>query len=362
LNYRVPVAKPDVGEDELRNVTEAVRSGWISSKGAFIEEFEKRFANYIEAKHTIAVSNGTAALHLALTALGIGRGDEVIVPSLSFIAAANAVTYTGATPIFADSSPEYWCVDPADVGRRVSRKTRAILPVHLYGHPCDMDQLLETSRANDIYVVEDCAEAHGAEYKGTKVGCFGDIACFSFYGNKLITTGEGGACVTNDDDLADKLRILRDHGMNPKKRYWHDVVGFNYRMTNMQAALGVAQLAKIERLLNKKREIAKTYRDLLRENEGIILQPEMPWAKNSYWFYSLLVEKHRRDSIASALAERGIETRPFFYPIHTLPPYAAGPTLPVAEDLSSKGLNLPSGPKIEDSDIRYVASVLNTVL
>jgi perosamine synthetase len=361
LNYRIPVARPDIGDAELNNVIEAVNSGWVSSKGAFIEEFEMRFAQYIGVKHAIAVSNGTAALHLALAALGVTRRHEVIVPSLTFIAAANAVTYVGATPVFTDSSEANWCMDPEDAGKRVTPKTRAILPVHLYGHPCDMDPILETSHANNLCVVEDCAEAHGAEYKGGKVGCFGDVACFSFYGNKIITTGEGGMCLTNDEEIADKIKILRDHGMNPKKRYWHDIVGFNYRMTNLQAALGVAQIGKIERLLERKREIAKAYRELLNQTKGIVHAPEMVWAKNSYWFYSVLVEGDR-DKTARELADQGVETRPFFYPIHTLPPYSRRLDLRVAERLSRQGLNLPSGPIIKDDEIQYVATALQKAL
>ena len=362
MNCRIPVAKPDIGEEEIKNITEAVRTGWVSSKGPFIGQFEKGFSNYVGVKHAIAVSNGTVALHLALTALGIGRDDEVIVPSLTFIAAANAVTYTGATPIFVDSHPDYWCMNPEAIKGTLSDRTKAIMLVHLYGHPCEIDPILEIARDKNLYVIEDCAEAHGAEYEGRKVGSFGDVSCFSFYGNKIITTGEGGMCLTNNEELAEKMRILKDHGMNPKKRYWHDVVGFNYRMTNLQAAVGVAQLEKIERLVEKKREIAKTYRELLAGTDAIIHAPEMSWAKNAYWFYSILLNSKVRDKLIAHLDQEGIETRPFFYPIHTLPPYNRGLKLPVAEQLSARGLNLPSGPKITDEEIRTVASSLKKAL
>jgi perosamine synthetase len=362
LGYHIPVAVPDIGEDELRSVTEAIRSGWISSKGPFIDEFEKGFSGYIGVKHGVAVSNGTVALHLALSALGIGPGREVIVPSLTFIAAANAVTYSGAKVVFADSHPDYWCVDPGAVKTNITDRTKAIILVHLYGHPCDIDPILEMARSRNLFVIEDCAEAHGAQYKGKKVGSFGDISCFSFYGNKTITTGEGGMCLTGNEELAEKMMILRDHGMNPNKRYWHDVVGFNYRMTNLQAALGVAQLAKIERLIGRKRAIAKMYRELLPHNRDIAHAPEMLWAKNTYWFYSILLNSKTRDGVATYLAQQSIETRPFFYPIHILPPYYHGQRLRVAEELSARGLNLPSGPRATDDEIRYVSSAVEKAL
>ena len=362
MNHRIPVAKPDISERELENVVEAVKSGWISSKGPFIEAFEKGFSNYLGVKHAISVSNGTVALHLALSALGVGRGHEVLVPSLTFIAAANAVTYTGASPVFIDAHPEYWCIDPGAVEKSITDRTKAIILVHLYGHPCDLDPILEIARLHDLYVIEDCAEAHGAEYRGKYVGSFGDVSCFSFYGNKIITTGEGGMCLTNSTKLAERMRILRDHGMNPNKRYWHDVVGFNYRMTNLQAAIGVAQLEKLERLVNRKREIAKLYREFLKQTEGIVQSPEMPWARNSYWFYSILVKPDIRDRLMSDLDQQGIETRPFFFPIHTLPPYQHGRKLTTAENLSERGLNLPSGPIITDEDLHLVVSSLKTAL
>ena len=245
----IPIAEPLLEEEELNNVMEAVKSGWISSKGKFIPEFEENFARYCGVKHSVATSNGTVALHLALATLGIKEGDEVIVPTLTFIATANAVRYTGAKPVFVDSNPDYWCIDPEKIEGAITPKTRAIIPVHLYGHPCDMEAIMAVAKKHDLYVIEDAAEAHGAEHKGRKVGSFGDIACFSFYGNKIITTGEGGMCLTDDEILAERMRILRDHGMNPGKRYWHDIVGFNYRMTNMQAAIGVAQLEKIDRVI-----------------------------------------------------------------------------------------------------------------
>src|SRR6266849_8650115 len=242
---RIPVAAPSIGEEEMANVMEAMRSGWISSLGAFIGQFERDFAAVCGVAHGVAVANGTTALHLALVAAGVGPGDEVIIPSLTFVATANVVHYCGATPMFADSDPETWQLDPAKLEARITPRTRAIIPVHLYGHPCDMDAILELSARRGLAVVEDAAEAHGAEYRGRRVGAVGTVGCFSFYGNKIITTGEGGMCVTDDAALAERLRLLRDHGMDPKRPYWHEVVGYNYRMTNLQAAVGVAQVKRL---------------------------------------------------------------------------------------------------------------------
>jgi len=362
MRLRIPITEPDIGDEELQNVTEAVKSGWVSSRGPFIEEFERNFSGYIGMKLGVATSNGTTALHLALAALGIGKGDKVLVPSLTFIATANAVTYTRAEPIFTDSHPDYWCMDPSKIEEKIDSQTKAIMVVHLYGHPCDMDEIMHIAEDHRLYVIEDCAEAHGAEYRGKKVGSFGIISCFSFYGNKIITTGEGGICLTNNEELADKMRILRDHGMNPNKKYWHDIVGFNYRMTNLQAALGVAQLKKIDLLITRKRQMAVIYKKLLQNLPAVTPAPEMPWAKNVYWLYSILVKKGIRDKIMEYLEREGIETRPFFHPIHLLPPYKRNLILPIAEELSATGLNLPSGYQLLENKIQEVVKVLNESL
>jgi perosamine synthetase len=360
----IPIAEPTLGEEELRNVIEAVKSGWISSKGTFIEEFEQNFSNYCGRKYGLATSNGTVALHLALKALGIGKGDEVIVPNLTFVAVANTVTYCNAKPVFVDSHPDYWCIDPEKIEEKITPKTKAIIPVHLYGHPCDMYPIMKIAEDHNLYVVEDAAEAHGAEYKGKKVGSFGDISCFSFYGNKIITTGEGGMCLTNDEELAEKMRILRDHGMNPNRRYWYNIVGFNYRMTNLQAAVGVAQLKKLDRFVEKKREIARSYSEELKdleEIELIKLHPEMPWAKCVYWMYCILVEDKlgiSRDELMKRLEEKGIDTRPFFYPMHVMPPYKNNEGFPIAEEIAKKGINLPSGVNLEGKAIRYICEAI----
>ena len=357
----IPIAKPSLGKEELENVIKAVEEGWISSKGQFIQEFEKEFSSYVGVKYGVATSNGTAALHLALEALGIGSGDKVIVPTLTFIGTANVVKYTGAKPIFADSHPNYWCIDPEKIEKCITPRTKAIIPVHLYGHPSEMDKIIDIAKAHDLFIVEDAAEAHGSEYKKRKVGSFGDIACFSFFGNKVITTGEGGICVTNNEELSEKMRILRDHGEDPNKKYWYNVVGFNYRMTNLQAAIGVAQLKKLDRFIKTKRRIAMFYNELLEDVKGVSLPPEERWAKNIYWMYSILVQDNyglARSELIKKYSEENIETRPFFNPIHTMPPYSSREKLPVAEKLSEKGINLPSFVDLKKEEIEKVAEII----
>jgi perosamine synthetase len=366
--YKYPVAEPEIGEEELKNVIEVVKSGWVSSKGKFVEEFENLFAKYIGVKYGVATSNGTVALHLALVALDVGPHDEVIVPDLTFAATLNAVLYVGAKPVIVDIDPNYWCLDLSKLREAITSRTKAIIPVHLYGHPCDMDAIMEVAVRHGLYIVEDAAEAHGAEYKVRRVGSFGHIACFSFYGNKIITTGEGGMCLTNDEELAEKMKILRDHGMDPKKRYWHNIVGFNYRMTNLQAALGVAQLSKIERFIEKKRRIARLYAEELSSIEGITLHPEMPWAKCVYWLYSVLIDEEKmginRDKLAEKLQNYGIETRNFFYPLHEMPLYQkyAKRSYPASSAISRKGLNLPSSVKLSGEDITYITQKIKKAI
>jgi len=361
VTYKIPVAEPDIGSEELENIVNAVKSGWISSKGKYIVEFEEKFANFSGATFGVSTSNGTTALHLALEVLGIKAGDEVILPTLTFIACANMVKFTGAKPVFVDSHPDYWCIDPSKIEEKITDKTKAIMPVHLYGHPCDMDQIERIAKKHNLNVIEDCAEAHGAEFKGKKVGSFGDISCFSFYGNKIITTGEGGMCLTNDEELAEKMRLIRDHGMSPQKRYWHEIIGFNYRMTNLQAAIGLAQLSKIDHYILKKRENAKLYNNYLKTIDGLVLPPEMPWAKNVFWMYSVLIKQRfgiTRDKVLEKLSEQGIDNRPFFYPITAMPPYVENDSFPVAQALSVEGLNLPSSVKLSESNIKLISNVL----
>jgi len=358
----LPVASPWIGERELQYVTECVVSGWISSTGPFVHRFEEIFARFCGVKHAIAASNGTTALHLAMLALGIGSGDEVIVPSLTFIATANAVTYTGATPVFVDCDPDTWTIDIPSVEAAVTSRTRAIIPVHLYGHPANMKPLLAIAKRHKLAVVEDAAEAHGALFDGKSVGSIGDIGIFSFYGNKIATTGEGGMLVTNNDAVADKVRILRDHGMTPGHRYWHTILGYNYRLTSLQAALGVAQMERIDEIIQAKLQIANLYKDGLKNIPGITLPGCASWARNVYWLYSIVIDGEKfgrsRDEVMQLLQKQGVDTRPFFPPLHRQPIYANDQHLPVSERLSDTGLSLPSSSHLRTEQILRVCEAI----
>ncbi|MBE7480978.1 MAG: DegT/DnrJ/EryC1/StrS family aminotransferase [Polyangiaceae bacterium] len=364
----IPVAAPVIGDLELKYVTDAVRSGWVSSIGPYLERFERGFAAFCGARHGIAVCNGTVAIHLALRALGVGPGDEVIVPNLTFAATAHAVLETGAEPVFVDASPESWCLDPVATARALSPKTRAIIPVHLYGHPADMTALAGLATEHGLHLVEDAAEAHGARVGVSRVGALGTVGAFSFYGNKLMTTGEGGMLVTNDDALAERIRFLKDHGMSKERRYFHTELAFNYRMTNVQAALGVAQLEQVERFLEQKRRIIQWYRQRLSSRTDVQLNPSLDGYENAYWMASVVLGAKvplARDAVASMLKAAGIDTRPFFVPMTELPHlsrYRAvgveGPGCPVAARLGSRGLNLPSGCSLSEADVDRVCEAL----
>lgn len=365
--WRLPVTQPLLGGNELNYVSDCITSNWISSQGAYIKRFEKMFADHHSVEHAITASSGTTALHLALAALGIGPGDEVIVPSLTFAACANVVMHSGATPVFADVSADTWTLDPALLESLITRNTKAIMPVHLYGQPCDMDPILDIARRHGLFVVEDCAESLGAKYKGAPTGVLGHIGCFSFFANKVITTGEGGMCITRDGALAEKMLILRDHGMSKKRKYWHELVGFNYRMTNVQAAIGVAQMEKIDKFLASRKALSKRYRKNLSGIQGITLPPEKEWSESIYWLYSILIDKATLgitvDDMIKRLAVEGIDTRPFFSPLHLQPPYPKPKTaLPVTEMLSGQGISLPTGNDVTPNDADRVCEAIRKVL
>lgn len=360
---RIFVAQPSLTGNELRYVSECVQSTWISSSGPFIERFEKSFAEFCDARHAIVTNNGTTALHLALVALGIGEGDEVIVPALTYIASANAVKYCGATPIFADSDPVTMTIDPVDAAAKITPRTKAIMPVHLYGHPADMDRINALAARHGLAIVEDAAEAHGALCNGRKVGALGNCGVFSFFGNKIITTGEGGAVVTNDDRLAAKLRLYRGQGMDPERRYWFPVIGYNYRMTNVAAAIGVAQMERADDHLAARGRVADWYHQRLHPHRDVFDLPETaPWATHVYWMYTVMLRdavKAQRDEVMACMAAAGIETRPVFYPMHQLPPYReADGRYPVAERLAARGMNLPTHAGLTESDVGRVVSQL----
>ncbi|MDB4538771.1 DegT/DnrJ/EryC1/StrS family aminotransferase, partial [bacterium] len=279
----IPVSMPSVGDRERDYLLRAVESGWISSLGEYVTRFEEEFAAFCGAREAVSVSNGTAALHLALHALGIRAGDEVLVPDLSFIASANAILMSGATPVFCDIDPETLCVDVASAESMITPRTKAIMPVHLYGHPADMTAVMALAERHGLVVVEDCAEAHGSEIEGQRVGSFGECGTFSFYANKNMTTGEGGMITTNSEQLADDLRELRDHAMSKTKRYWHERMGFNYRMTNLQAAVGCAQMESLPRFLAERRRVFARYQANLADDSRVRLNREAPGTKHSYW-------------------------------------------------------------------------------
>jgi perosamine synthetase len=357
----IPVYQPILGAGEEELVLDALHSGWISSLGKYVGRFEQAFADFCGVAEGISVANGTVALHLALHALGIGPGDEVIVPALTFVATANAVHYTGATPIFADVDAATWTIEPQVIEQYITPATTAILPVHLYGHPAAMQAINALAEQHGLLVIEDAAEAHGAALHGQRMGAWGRIAAFSFYANKIITTGEGGMLTTNDRTLAARCRMLRDHAMPPEQRYWHNEVGFNYRMTNLQAAVGVAQMGRIHKLIDRKRQIAQRYQEGLAGLPGVALPVEAPGCCHVYWMYSILIGDDfplRRDGVMVALRQRGIDSRPFFHPLDTLPPYRTATPQPVALRLSQQGINLPSSPTLRDEQVDYICQTL----
>ena len=357
----VPVCETLLDGNELAYLTECVRSNWISSRGPFVSRFEAAFAKAVGCRFGVACSSGTTALHLALTTLGLQSGDEVILPTFTMIATANAVAYTGATPVLVDADPLNWNLDLSQIEAKITPRTRALVVVHTYGRPVSMEPVREIARRHGLFVVEDAAEAHGARDHGRPVGSLGDIATFSFYGNKIITTGEGGMVTTNDERLALRARRLRDHGFSEERHFWHSSLAFNYRMTNLQAAVGLAQTERFESLVEARRRSARLYKERLAAVPGLTLPGEDPDTRNVYWMFGLLVEEafgRTRDELRAALARRGIETRTFFIPIHLQPVFrklADRKAFPVAEMLCRKGMYLPSGPDLPPQDIDRVA-------
>ncbi len=357
----IPVYEPDLSPLEEKYLLQAYRSGWISSKGEFLARFEETFAHWLGVRYALAASSGTTALHLALLALRLEPRDEVIVPALTYVATANAVAYTGARPIFADCNAASWTLDPKDVERRITKRTRGIIAVHLYGRPAPMEPILSIAREHGLWVVEDAAEAPGARVFGHPVGSMGTMGCFSFFGNKILTTGEGGMVATNDEHLAQLVFRYRGQGVSSSVTYWHDLIGYNYRMTNLAAAIGLAQLERIEEILKTKERLARWYRERLSEVEGIELPAPMEWAEEVCWMYSVLVP--RRDEVRAQLGEAGIETRPFFFPVYKMPIYFEQTLhLPVTENLSARGMNLPSSTRLKEAEVDYICSTLAQIV
>lgn len=390
----IPVNQPLMAKNALKYISDCINSGWISSAGSYVGRFEDQFAQYLGVEHAITATSGTSALHLALASAGIGPGDEVIVPALTMIAVPYAVLYTGATPLLVDVDPEIYNINPDKIreviedtcrfdrekncliNQRTNRTVRAILPVHLYGHPCKMDDIMAIAQEFNLLIIEDAAEAHGAQFylennqkKTLYAGNIGDIGCFSFYANKIISTGEGGMVVTNDNQIAEKARRLKDLAHSPQKRFLHTDLAFNYRMTNLQAAVGLAQLEEIDRFINIKQEMAATYRELLSEVEGLTLPQEKPWARNVYWMYAVLVEDDfgvSRDELSSILKKKGVDTRTFFISVHRQPVFAVddyirSQSFPVSDELARKGFYLPSGLSLTPDQIQQTCQIIKDI-
>lgn len=366
----IPICEPCLIGNEVSYVTDAVNNNWISSVGKYVQNFESSFAKFCGVRHAITTTSGTTAMHLALAALGIEKGDEVILPSFTMMATAFAVIYTGATPVFVDCRPDTWCMDTDKIAEKITSKTKAILPVHIYGHMCDMKAIGDIAKKHGIAVVEDAAEAHGAEFYGRRAGSFGKAACFSFYANKIVTTGEGGMVVTDDDVVAEKCRCLKNLAFlpDPARRFEHHEIGFNYRMTNLQAAIGLAQMGNIGKLIDRRRRNAMMYSEMLRGFDGITTPVELNGYKNVYWMYGVLILKDLGldiAAIAKKLYDGGIDTRRFFLPMHRQPVLnrmGFDATCPIADDIYSRGLLLPSGGGLTEENIRTVSNELMKIL
>lgn len=375
----IPVNEPVLGQRELEYVTECIRTGWISSAGRFIDAFEREWAAYCGMKHGIAVSNGTAALEVAVGCLGLRPGDEVILPSFTIISCAQAILQAGAVPVLVDAEPRTWCMDVTQVASRITARTRAIMPVHIYGHPVDMDPLLELARRHGLAIVEDAAEVHGAQYLSGRDGAnptwrrcggMGDISAFSFYANKLVTTGEGGMVLTNDDAYAERARGLRNLCFHADRRFYHTELGHNYRLTNLQAALGLAQMERMDQIIAKKRWIGQAFTERLRDIPHVQLPVEEPWARQVYWMYGLVLDEASgldAKEFAGRLRQRGVDTRPFFLGMHEQPVLLErglfrAQRYPVAERLARQGLYLPSGLALTEDQVDQVCAAVREAL
>jgi perosamine synthetase len=362
----IPVNEPLISQESKNNVLQALETGWISSAGSFVKQFEENFADYLGVKHAISVTNGTAALHVALMALGIKEGDEVIVPAFTMAATWLAVIYTGAKPVFVDCEPDTYNINAGLIETKITKKTKAIIPVHIYGHSVDMDPVMRVADQYGLSVIEDAAEAHGGEYKGKKCGSIGHINCFSFYGNKIITTGEGGMVVTNDDQLAYESRKIKDLYHSDKKRFIHEKVGYNFRMTNLQAAIGCGELTHIDEYINLKRQMADRYTRVLKKIPGILTPIDEPWCRSVHWMYAIQIIEEaygiNRDQLKLKLKEAGIDTRDFFYsPLEqpVLSDYlSSSDKFPVTSAISQRGLYLPSGLALTPSQLERVVYAL----
>ena len=359
---KIPIGKPDIGPEEIRAVDETLNSGWVT-QGQSVEALETAFADYCGVRYGVAVNSGTAALHTALVALGVRDGDEVITTPLSCVATTNPIRYLKARPVFADVNPRTLNIDAADIAKRISGKTKAILPVHLFGHPADMDPIMETAEKHSLFVIEDAAQAHGAKYRGRRVGSIGDVACFSFYADKLMTTVEGGIVVTNNAALAEKMRMLRNLGSDQQRKFHHPLLGYNYKMSDIHAAIGVIQLKKLDQYILRKRENVAYLNGKL-EDLAITLPAEEAYAFNVYYVYHLLVDRGK-ENVVQSLEDRGIETRPLLSFIPDQPPYQHehdGNRYPVARDAHQRGFYVSNSPSLTTEELDFMASTLRKAL
>lgn len=364
---RISMASPVFPGNEKKYLMECIDTGWVSANGRFVREFEAEFAKACGTKYALSCANGTVSLHLTLLGLGVGPGDEVIMPTLTYIATANCAHYCGATPVFVDSEEDTFNMDPTKIEAAITERTKVIMPVHLYGLPCNMPEINRIAKAHGLYVVEDAAEAFGATIDGKRTGSFSDVASFSFFGNKIITSGEGGAVTTDDEALYERMKLLKGQGMNPNRRYWHDIVGYNYRMTNMQAAVGLGQLEKSEWHLAQRQRIKDLYVKYLGGREDLVKMQKSPEGYyNVYWMNNVILQDtvaKERDQVMAEMEERNIEMRPVFYPMHVMPPYLGSPGhFPVAEKLASRGISLPTHALLEEADVRYVCESLLEII
>jgi len=375
----IPVNEPIIGEHEIEYVMDCLRTGWISSAGTYIERFEQEWAAYCGRRFGVAMCNGSVALQAAVAALKLKPGDEVIMPTFTIISCASAVIYNGGVPVLVDSDPRTWCMDVNQIEDKITPRTRAIMPVHIYGHPVDMDPVLRLAQEHGLAVIEDAAEAHGAEYLSgrntshptwKRCGSFGDMSCFSFYANKLITTGEGGMVLTDKPELAERLRSLRNLCFQPQRRFYHEELGFNFRLTNLQAAIGLAQLERMDQIISHKRRMGRDYTCQLKDMKKLQLPVEEPWARSVYWMYGIVLSEEAgmdASQLAHKLLEKGIETRPFFLGMHEQPVFNAKSLsqegyYPMGEKLGRQGLYLPSGLSLNEDQLQNVCNMLHEVL
>lgn len=366
-SHRIPLMEPDLSGRELEYVTDCINSNWISSQGAYVHRFEEQFEHIHPGFYALAVCNGTVALHMALYALGIGEDDEVIVPDLTFAATINAVLHCRATPVLCEIDSDSLCIDVREAEKLITKKTKAIVPVHLYGQPCNMDAIRLLATKYNLLIIEDCAEALGSRWKGKPVGVFGDASTFSFFGNKTISTGEGGMVLFRSRKVFDHAKVLRDHGMKPGKKYWHEHIGFNYRLTNIQAAIGVAQMERLDYILSRKEMISNYYFNELREIDCIDRLPSADVNSfHSNWLYTIVFDETiKRDSIIEKLLEHGVEARPVFHSLHLMPPYSKyKPSRPFNTSIriSRGGMSLPSSVSLREDELIFVVRIIKQLL